>query len=148
MNRLRFRLLDLVLVTTFVSFVCGTFASGYYLNIGGFYIKPPSYLTGDFESYYTSNYVVAPGESWQPNPYRSMPGQFDFEFDKSEQGNRTGPFGNAYAIGKYQEVIRLDWTRIAYDAVLTLLAVLFVAAVTLQIRRRLRLGQLRRHQRV
>jgi len=50
MSKLRYRLLDLVLLTTFVSFACAAYVSGYYLSIDGFYAVFPRYLTGDLEA--------------------------------------------------------------------------------------------------
>jgi hypothetical protein len=119
MNTFRFRIIDIFVLFTIVSLALGS-------HIVGFRMSIPRFLTGDFDSYQSNEFVGAKAKPWhQPPPDFSLP-----------EGT-----GEEYAILRADEIPspqnvvgRINWLPLLYDILLTATALLLVLCVGRHIR--------------
>ena len=134
MKRIRYRIIDVLVVLTIVSFVFGANAVGFRMSVP--HLSIPRFLAGDLDSYYyTSVVVIEPEKSKHKYPQPSIGERFRiFVFGGAP------PSDEKYAIrqlgtGQYKSTRRFGWLRLSYDIFLTVLTSSIVVVFAREMRR-------------
>ena len=123
MKAFRYRIVDILILTTIVSLALGA-------HLVGFRMRIPRFLKGDFDSYLRSEVVEAGAEPWHKPPTAlSHPEGSGEEHAIVRIDDLTAP--------RLPGVKRVNWVPLIYDILLTTWAVLLV----LNLGRRIRGGR-------